>query len=735
MSIRHKSTFQRWVASMCLASVFATGCSPVNRFKAWRDSKDVSYFQSYVTQIEQPNVPDTVPALATEAINPLALENPSDLPTYDLKLQEAIQMALQSSTVLRNLGGTVVPAPNSRPTQMDPALVELNPLGGTQAALAAFDATVTSSLFWNQADQPQNVPIIKDPVFGSILVGVRQGLQANQLNQIQKRTATGATFALRTNVLYDQNQVARANFARLYPSDFSGFIEAEWRQPMMQGAGTEFNRIAGPNAPVGQYNGVLIARINTDVSLADFEAGVVNLINDVETAYWELYFTYRALEAQISGRDSALRTWQRIRELQKVGYRGGEADAEAQSRSNYYLFASQLNDALGGPNGLYAAEQRLRYMIGIQASDGRLIRPVDDPIQAEVMFDWQSALSDAVTQRVEVRRQKWNIKRRELELIAARLNRRPRLDAVNSYRYRGMGNHLFGTFDGAEPFDNFFTSLATGNYQEWRSGLELAYPVGLRQASAAVRSAQLNLARDIALLEEQQLRISHDLSFSARQISRSYQQMQINYNRIEADKLQVEVLRNRYERGLININFLLQAQQQLASSTSAFFRSLVDYNLSIRDFHRDKGSLLSYNQVNLSEEPLTGGNLNGAYQRGKFFTPRDNPEEVTVRNRISGGAFDPTSVGAYSTGMPVDGSESPETQPAGSPSDAGSQGDSGAVNQGAPVPPVRTSVPADSRSPAVTSTPNAEPQVILPTAPGASPTGSGLAPIPPLPKP
>lgn len=659
MSINSKSTIKRWIASMCTASIAATsiaapGCSPVDRFKAWRDSKDISYFQNFVTQIEQPDVRETVSAPAVQTINPLALENPSDLPTFDLKLQDAIQMALQTSTILRNLGGTVVPAPQSRPTQMDPALVELNPLGGTQAALAAFDATVSSQLFWTKADQPQNVPIIKDPVFGSILVGVRQGTQASNINQIQKRTATGATFALRSNVLYDRNQVDRANFARLYPSDFSGFLEAEWRQPMMQGAGTTFNRIAGPNAVVGQYNGVLIARINTDISLADFEAGVISLINDVETAYWELYFTYRALEAQISGRDSALRTWQRIRELQRVGYKGGEADAEAQSRSNYYRFASQLNDALGGPNGLYTAEQRLRYMIGIQATDGRLIKPVDDPIQAEVMFDWQASLSDAITRRVEVRRQEWNIKRRELELIAARLNRRPRLDALSSYRYRGMGNHLIGARDPNEEFDNFFTSLGRGDFQEWRSGLELSYPVGLRQASAAVRAAQLGLARDLAILEEQQLRISHDLSGSARQIARSYEQMQINYNRIEADKLQVEVLRNRYERGLININFLLQAQQGLADSTSAFFRSLIDYNLSIRDFHREKGSLLSYNQVSLTEDAINGSMLNGAYQRGRFFTPRDNPEQVSVQDRISSGGFDPTSVGAYPGAMPAD---------------------------------------------------------------------------------
>lgn len=133
----------------------------------------------------------------------------------------------------------------------------------------------------------------------------------------------------------------------------------------------------------------------------------------------------------------------------------------------------------------------------------------------------------------------------------------------------------------------------------------------------------------------------------------SYTQLQINYNRIEADKLQVEVLRNRYERGLINISFLLDAQRSLATSTSAFYRSLVDYNLALRDFHREKGSLLAYNQVNLSEEALDGAMQQAAYQNGRHFTPRDNPEEVIARNRVSQGAMNPSAVGLPAGASPV----------------------------------------------------------------------------------
>jgi hypothetical protein len=270
-------------------------------------------------------------------------------------------------------------------------------------------------------------------------------------------------------------------------------------------------------------------------------------------------------------------------------------------------------------------------------SDGRLIKPSDEPILAEVSFDWQASICDALTQRVEVRRQEWTIKRRELELIASRLNRRPRLDALTQYRWRGLGDHLIEERDRDNQFNSLVQNILEGNFQEWQAGLEWQYNVGLRQASAAVRHAQLNLAREMSILKEQQLRISHDLSNASRQIVSRYYQMQKNFNRIQADEERVRVLKENKERdkGLGPVTFLNQAQLQLANSKTAFYRSLIDYNLSLRDFHREKGSLLGYNQVSLAEEALNGSAVAAAYDRGRYFTPRDNPEEVVVRNTVA----------------------------------------------------------------------------------------------------
>ena len=220
-------------------------------------------------------------------------------------MEEAIQIALKNNKVMRNIGGQVqgppdflLRNPEAIPTIYDPAIAESNPRAGTEAALSAFDTQFSSSLTWEKLDTPQNV----SPAYAAIFPNVNQSDLSTFQARLQKVTATGGTFALTHEVDYAKTN----NPSQDYVSDWNVKLVAEMRQPLLQGAGVQFNRIAGPGAQPGVFNGVMVARINTDIALADFEAGVRNLVSDVEIAYWELYFNYRSLDAVIAGRDSAL---------------------------------------------------------------------------------------------------------------------------------------------------------------------------------------------------------------------------------------------------------------------------------------------------------------------------------------------------------------------------------------------------------------------------------------------
>lgn len=583
------------------------GCQPQQPFYLKNVDNDQAYYKGVATDIEYPDLDAERLADVTEALRPTSLQNKGEQEIWKLSLEEAMQIALTNNRVMRNIGGQVQGPPDfiSRnpelaPTIYDPAIAESNPRFGPEAALSAFDAQLSTSVTWEKMDTPQNV----SPGYATIFPNVARDDLGTFQAKVSKIAPTGGQFSLTHNVAYDlSNRPSRA-----WPSDWNVNLVAEVRQPLLQGAGVQFNRIAGPGATPGAYNGVMLARINTDIALADFEAAVRNLVSDVEIAYWELYFQYRSLDAVIAGRDSALQTWRKIYTLYVNGAKGGEAEKEAQAREQYYLFRSTAEQSL---NNLYSIESKLRYMLGLAATDGRLIRPLDEPTTAKVLFDWYESLNESLVRSPELREQKWLVKRRELELIASKNFLLPRVDAVGQYRWLGIGNRIDGNnawdSNSLVPSDaNAYKTLTNGKYQEYQMGIQASMPIGFRRELAGVRNAQLTLTRERARLQEQELELSHQLAYAVRDLEANFVLSQTNFNRRIAAQRQVDAVAAAYETGNITLDVLLKAQQSLAQAESDYFRSLVDYNKSITQVHFRKGSLLEYNGVYLAEGPWPG---------------------------------------------------------------------------------------------------------------------------------
>jgi len=624
----------------------ASGCHPTQPFFFSEDGNllgpgDLSHYKDVATEIEYPdvNVETLNEVYGTQA--PFSLANDENFDMWDLTLEEVTRIALANSQVIRRLGGQITDGGSNiaattpetlqlnaagAQTSYDPALVESgngtgtgSQLSGTgvEAALSEFDAQLDSSITWQKNDRPQNFGV---PGLDFLAPLFQQDL-ANYTLGVTKIAADGTTFEIRNNAIYDWNN----NGSRIQASDWFANAEAAFSRPLLQGAGTQYNRIAGPltfqQASLGtpnQIDGVVIARIRHDVALSDFEAGVRDMMLEVEDGYWELQFAYRDLEARKIGRDSALETWRKIKALKRVSTTGGEADKEAQARSQYFQFRAQVEAAL---TSLFRVENRLRYLMGITATDNRLIRPVDKPTTASVNFDWGAVLSESLTRRTELRQQKWTVKRRELELIASRNHMLPRLDVQGRYRWLGAGDKLINSnTNNAAPFaegSDAVGILTGGNFQEWEIGVQLAIPIGFRQALTGIRHHQLLLARERAVLQDMELEVSHQLSDAVRDVAHNYASMQSYFNGRVAAEDEVEAVEAVLDSGRVTLDLLLQAQRRRADAESLYYRSLIDYNRSITLVHYRKGSLLEYNGVYLAEGPWPGKAYFDALRRAR----------------------------------------------------------------------------------------------------------------------
>jgi len=538
-------------------------------------------------------------------ISPLDVDltalTPAD--TLNFSLQECVQLSLENSRIMRDLGGTVLRSPQGSITRNDPGLAYTDPRFGEQAALAEFDATLEASALFENNDRRLN-----NRFFGN------QGLFRQDLHNysaaIRKRSAAGGLMTVRNLTTYDaNNQLSNA----IGNSSFDQILETEIRQPLLQGAGTRFNRIAGPGARPGQINGVLIGRVRTDIALTDFEKGVRDLVADVENAYWDLYFAYRDLEAKVDARDIARIT---ARKLENQTATQGTGDA-AQAMEQYYRFESDVIDAISGRpidgtrtnngsaggsfrgvGGLRIAERRLRLIIGMEITDGRIIRPADVPAQAPILVDWHSSACQALDRREELRRQRWVIKQRELELIANRNFLKPTLDVIGRYRFRGFGKNLLNSNSDLSATAN----LLDGDYQEWLAGLEYVAPVGFRKAHAAVRNSQLAIRRDMDILREQERNVLFGLSNAINEMARSYDSMQLQENRLKEIVRQLQSLQARSESGQDPaLDVLLETHRRLLDARLNYHQSRIDYQLAMRNVQFEKGTLLPYCSVNLTE--------------------------------------------------------------------------------------------------------------------------------------
>jgi outer membrane protein TolC len=557
----------------------------------------VDSYMPYVQQVEYPDAsPEQLGSLdisQTEA--PPSIRRPEETEKWPLTLEEATRIALANSEVIRDLGGQVVASPATSSTIYDPAIRDADPRFGVEAALSAFDAQLAGSLFIEQRDRQAN-----NTFFASTGVFSNDG----EFNLgINKTAATGTRFSLSNVTIYNRNHNFLPGLGNRFASYYDTLFTAEARHPLMQGGGVEFNRIAGPNATVGNYNGVLIARLNTDVTLADFEANVRNLLTDVEKSYWELYFAYRDFDAKVEGRRLARESWELEKRRADAGIR--TADQEAFAREQFYAGQAAVEDALSGTatgvGGVYKVERQLRNLLGLPTSDGRLIVPADEPATVDVRFDWHDSLALALTRRVELRRQQWNVKRRELEIIAARNFEKMRVDLVGQYRWRGFGDDLFGA--NGTGAGSAFESLFDGDLQDWRMGIEVTTPVGNRVGHAAVRHAELQLAREHAIYDETERQVSHELRAAFTELDRAYAVTRSRYNQRIASFTRLRAERLRNERGQTDLDLVLSAQRQAVEAESNYYRALIDYNVALVDIHYARGTLLDYLDVSLAEGP------------------------------------------------------------------------------------------------------------------------------------
>lgn len=538
---------------------------------------------------------------------PRTVVDPAEKKKWNLTLEETKQIALRNNKQVLVF--------SMQPGQAGAVI---------DSRLAEFDAYISVGGEWGRANTPltSSVAVVGSGIsslvtdtFGSSSAGGNQftglttagyGLNATtggatqdlpfslpgqNLFELVKKNATGGTTRLTYGLGY--NRQSRVGLFTLVNPAWTSVATASVQQPLLQSAGVEFNRAA-----------TQIARANYDQSIRVFEQAVQTMLRDVESAYWQLGFTYYDLYSREVGLEQALATWRKVRAEVEVG-RSAIPDL-AQAREQFEFFRA---DRLNALTRVLQAERNLRLAMGIPPEDDRQIVPADPPVLAEYVPDWDTGSVECVSLRPEIVAQTFAVRAAELELFRQKNGLMPDLTASGNWSLTGLDNQ----------FDQSIDRLTDGDFASWMMGLRYARQVGERAAHARVRASQMTLDREKKELDNLRHVAIHELTDAYRNVQANYRLINIQGERRRAAATQVQARGEQYRTGQTTLDELLDAQTFLADAIRDEGLAIAQYNQSLIQWEFSKGTILLHDSVNIAESITNKANKKLISDRRKMW--------------------------------------------------------------------------------------------------------------------
>lgn len=472
----------------------------------------------------------------------------------------------------------------------DPAIRSID----IEQALAKYDAFTRVGTTWNKVDRPIGDAL---STFQAGSVSTIAQDTASFQSSIYKPLATGGLAGISFNTDYEfTNLNARVNPA------YRPVASLSLEQPLLKNAGVGINELLDSHPgsirtsiPTGgRVPAILLSRINTEQSQQEFSRRVMNLCYAVEEAYWRLDEAFWIKYSREIALRQALESWN----IANAKYKAGSATLlELKTvETQYRSFQNQYVQALGG---VLEAERKLRYVVGLAPEDGFRLVPADKPVEAPFRPDFQAAVTEAYTERPDLKQARLEIQRSQFEVLRAENSLLPDVRAFGNYDFQGLGNRLDGS-----STENAFDPLLHNRFQNWTVGVIATMQLGFRNEHSEVQRTKLQLMQRTLVLQEQETRITYELTQIIRQIVQDHRIIEVAKGQREAASEVVKLRYQAYKAGKETINFLLEAQRDLADALRQEHSAITNYNIDLANFEALKGSILAHNNVKIMEGPM-----------------------------------------------------------------------------------------------------------------------------------
>lgn len=393
---------------------------------------------------------------------------------------------------------------------------------------------------------------------------------------IQSLIPTGATLALEYNIFRDFVDPNRFRF--LNPS-VTNFLEARITQPLLKGAGWFYNRSL-----------IYIARNNKKISLAQFKTTAIEVSNSIQEAYWNFV---KALEDLKVAQKSLERAEDLLRK-NKIQVEAGTLapieiiDAEAG-------VASRVEAVISAENAIKDSEDELKRIMNLEnneiISDATII-PIDEPSFEPKKIELKDAIKTAMERRPELYELQLRVENAGMQTRRRKNELYPQLDFTGGVRYTGLG----------EDVDDANSSTVSEDFQGEFFGLSLSIPVGNRSARSEYNKSKIEKRQAHMNVKKKELDIVVEVREAVRDVITNRGRVNATRKARELAQERLESEEKKFSVGRTTSLEVLRAQEDLATAEGNAAKAIVDYEISLGNLEKAKGTILDAYNIMLEEE-------------------------------------------------------------------------------------------------------------------------------------
>jgi outer membrane protein len=458
------------------------------------------------------------------------------------------------------------------------------PKNAIQRAFAAWDPLATASFSSQRSITPAT----------SVLDGAQK---VNSLSQPFRATFSQT---LDTGTQYSVTFTAsksstNSGFSTFNPA-LSSALAFNFTQPLLRNRGRYVNRL-----------NLMVARSNYRISEYTLRSNLLNLVNQAESAYWNVILARENLKVAESARATS---------QQFLDYMQKQLDLGALSPLDIYNPQQQVaaNDLAVSQArfALAQAEDALRMQMGADLDPSVrnlpivLTETVDVPNLDALTYETEAMVEKAMAQRPDLKAAEQRLDVDDLSIRQAKNGLLPNLSLTGSYQTQGRGGVFYqrsNVFTGDGTSTSVLTSIPGGfgdalsqmfgfGYPVYSVGLTLNLPIKSRSAAMDMADALVRKKTDALTLRSTQEQVRLSILNALTNLNGSKEQLKLANIQRDFAKKNLDAEQKKYELGTeINQN-VINAQQALTAAESNVVQSQINLRRSILNLLTQTGELL-----------------------------------------------------------------------------------------------------------------------------------------------